>query len=444
MKEKLKMFDRNSTKGITLITLVVTIIVLLILAGVSIAALSGPNGLVKRANEAKTETGKAGAEEKVEVEVLRSFDNRGSLSTELLNENLKNVQGLTSGTPITGFPATVVVDGYNVTIDGNGKVTVEGETTNPGEPNPPTPPAGDTAKPGEIVTGGNTEYTDETGTAVIPEGFAVVTDPDKIENGLVISDKPNDDMNNTAGGNQFVWVPVSKENFETEFVRQDFGKQNIADDNFINTKPEDGKYYETTPTSTDLLGTSQTTINEVTKMYTSVKQNGGFYIGRYETGKEGTDTLVIKKNATVYNNVKWGNSMTDETGGAVEKARGMYPGKSTLCYGVQWDAIMRWISKDSNLSQYLTDSTGKGNYKDEDSTNNPAKTGSNPECQMKNIYDMAGNVWEWTMEAYNTYDRVFKGGSYSNTSSDRPVTNRNNDLPGSSYGSFGFRVALYV
>ena len=106
------------------------------------------------------------------------------------------------------------------------------------------------ATPGEIV-GENTEYKDETGTAVIPDGFAVVTDPDKIENGLVISDKPNDDMNNTAGGNQFVWVPVSKENFETEFVRQDFGKQNIPDADFINTRPESGKYYETTPTSTD-------------------------------------------------------------------------------------------------------------------------------------------------------------------------------------------------
>ena len=103
MKEKLNMFDRNSTKGITLITLVVTIIVLLILAGVSIAALSGPNGLVKRANEAKTETGKAGAEEKVEVEVLRSFDNRGSLSTELLNENLKNVQGMSTNTYDSGY-----------------------------------------------------------------------------------------------------------------------------------------------------------------------------------------------------------------------------------------------------------------------------------------------------------------------------------------------------
>ena len=138
------------------------------------------------------------------MEVAASYYYSGNLDKGMLNGNLENIEGIT-GTPIENFPATVVVDGYDVTIDGNGNVTVEGETTNP-----PTPPTGNIAKPGEIVTGGNKEYTDETGTAVIPEGFAVVTDPDTIENGLVISDKPNDDMNNTAGGNQVVWVPVSK------------------------------------------------------------------------------------------------------------------------------------------------------------------------------------------------------------------------------------------
>ena len=418
--ENKKTKREKNNKGITLIALVITIIVLLILAGVSIATLTGPNGLLTRANDAKTETGKAGAKEKVQMEVAASYDNSGNLSKDMLNKNLENIEGIT-GTPIQSFPATVVVDGYEVTIDGNGDII-------------------DIAKPGEIVTGGNKVYIDGTGTAVIPEGFAIVKDPDTIENGLVISDKPNDDMNNTAGGNQFVWVPVSKENFETEFVRHDFGKQNITDANFINTKPESSKYYETTPTSTDLKGTTQTTINEAKNMYNSVKTNGGFYIGRYEAGKEGTDTLVIKKNATVYNNIKWGNSMIDEKGGAVEKSRGMYPGKSILCYGVQWDAVMRWISKDTSLVQYLKESTGKGNY----AASNTIKTGSNMEYQMKNIYDMAGNVREWTMEACNTDGRVGRGGNYVYTGSVYPVTYRYYYSPNSSDNYIGFRVALYV
>ena len=114
-KKEIKVIEKHE-KGITLIALVITIIVLLILAGVSIATLTGPNGLLTRANDAKTETGKAGAKEKVQVEVAASYDNSGNLSKELLNKNLENVEGLTSGTPITSFPAKVVVDGYEIVI----------------------------------------------------------------------------------------------------------------------------------------------------------------------------------------------------------------------------------------------------------------------------------------------------------------------------------------
>ena len=112
---------KTKQNGITLIALVITIIVLLILAAVSIATLTGENGILTKANDAKEETGKATAEEKVEVEVLGSYDNNGNISIEKLNENLKNVTGLTSGLPIEFLPATVEVDGYLITIleDGN-------------------------------------------------------------------------------------------------------------------------------------------------------------------------------------------------------------------------------------------------------------------------------------------------------------------------------------
>ena len=87
-------------KGITLIALVITIVVLLILAAVSIATLTGENGILTRAADSKEETGQATAKEKVEVEVLGSYDNNGNISIEKLNENLENVTGLTSGLPI--------------------------------------------------------------------------------------------------------------------------------------------------------------------------------------------------------------------------------------------------------------------------------------------------------------------------------------------------------
>ena len=115
--------------------------------------------------------------------------------------------------------------------------------------------------------------------------------------------------------------------------------------------------------------------------------------------------------------------MTDiGTEGAVAKSKGMYTDKSkydvtsTLIYGVQWDAIMAWIDPNYKTSSckedsYVRDSTGKGNYEeDEDDANNPAKCGSSDNYRIKNIYDLAGNVYEWTMEAYSTNARVIRGG----------------------------------
>lgn len=269
----------------------------------------------------------------------------------------------------------------------------------------------------------------------IPDGFYYCGGTK--EEGIVISDMQGDDLQNTKQGNQFVWVPV--ENFE-EFVREDFGTQNIQDSDFINTEPTEEKYYEPSANGKDET-------NEVEEMYKSVKEYKGFYIARFEAGNESSQT-VSKKGATVYNNIKWGNSLEDETGGAVEAARGMYPSDntqygvtSTLCYGVQWDAVMRWISKDDELSKYLTNSTEKGNY----GTGAYITTGENPQFQIKNIYDMTGNVCEWTMEdIYNS--KVYRGGSYQTqyNGSDHNIARRSRGKVTEAYSDLGFRVTLYL
>ena len=137
MKRRTKKFDRN--KGITLIALVITIIVLLILAGVSIATLTGSNGLITRTNQAKEETEKAGAKEKVQMEAAGSFDNYGKFNMDKLKENLKDNLGLTDD-DIKDNPdgsITVTIDGYEVTVDSNGNVTVGEEATKPEEPELP-------------------------------------------------------------------------------------------------------------------------------------------------------------------------------------------------------------------------------------------------------------------------------------------------------------------
>ena len=117
-KEKLK--ERN---GITLIALVITIIVLLILAGVTIASITGENGILSKATNARDNNTKASAEEKVKTEVLGSYGSDGKLSLDDLNNNLKNVDGLKyngsailDSNKIESLPATVNVDGYNILI----------------------------------------------------------------------------------------------------------------------------------------------------------------------------------------------------------------------------------------------------------------------------------------------------------------------------------------
>ncbi|MCI8636953.1 MAG: BspA family leucine-rich repeat surface protein [Clostridia bacterium] len=111
-------------KGITLIALVITIIVLLILAGIAIATLTGENGILTKANNAKTQNDKAGAKEKVQIAVMGSFDENGKIDINTLKNNLKQTEGVTRADSITKLPATVKVDGYDVTIDKNGNVTL--------------------------------------------------------------------------------------------------------------------------------------------------------------------------------------------------------------------------------------------------------------------------------------------------------------------------------
>lgn len=126
----MKKIEKQKNRGITLIALVITIIVLLILAGVTIATLTGDNGILTRASEASKETKQANAGEQVQLEVTASIGTDGNINIEDLNDNLGHIEGLThegesiTDNPIETLPATVVVDGYNVMIRKNGSVVV--------------------------------------------------------------------------------------------------------------------------------------------------------------------------------------------------------------------------------------------------------------------------------------------------------------------------------
>lgn len=115
MKNKLK-----ERKGITLIALVITIIVLLILAGVSITMLTGENGILTKAKSEKTRTENASAEEKVKLAIMGVIADDGQITVA----ELKTEVGYQGGT-VTGdtFPVTVTMDGHDFTVDGNGTVS---------------------------------------------------------------------------------------------------------------------------------------------------------------------------------------------------------------------------------------------------------------------------------------------------------------------------------
>ena len=413
------MYIKEKNKGITLISLVITVIVLLILAGVALTMLSGENGIMTRAKTAREQHEDAQEQE----------ENRPAGMENVMDEYLGN----TAPGSTTGGSGS-----------GSGNIVVAGGT----------------------ATGGRKTYSDGTDTATIPEGWTVSGVPGEttISTGLVIYDIPSS-VDTTAEGfwtatkpngnlvvhedyNQFVWVPVPD---YSKFTRNDWNNWNGTSEptQLTTTELESWEYSEST--TVDPTG-------KYGNMCSSVETNHGFYIARYEAGTTNTDTtktsgirgdVVSRKNAKVYNNIGWNNDtssstrMTTTTGGAVAVATGMNTPNvtSTLCYGVQWDAVMRWISQDNNLKGYITNSTGKGNYYDSDDSNNPGNTGI---YEMKNIYDMAGNVWEWTMEASYTCYRVFRGGYSDSTGSVYPVSSRFYCTPGDSYDIIGFRVTLYL
>ena len=123
-------------KGITLIALVITIIVLLILAGVSIAMLTGQNGILTQAQSAKTTTEDKSAEEKIKLAVMAArAQSEGALDADKLVAEITNNYGGTATKTGTGFPVNATVDGKSFTIDGDGNVTSKEDSNQP-TPNP--------------------------------------------------------------------------------------------------------------------------------------------------------------------------------------------------------------------------------------------------------------------------------------------------------------------
>lgn len=261
-------------------------------------------------------------------------------------------------------------------------------------------------------------------------------------------------------GNQFVWIPVKDiENFEKH----------------------EGYYQDTTQEFLEKVSeadysNSQAFVESIS-LYESIKKYQGFYLARYEAGiksrydiptQDGTLKPLSTANAYVWDSIAWGSSTgraldgivgSDISDGAVKVARSMYPNTeqletynlpedltndtgviSTLVYGIQWDLTMDFLSdvvNENNGKKFIENSSGMGNYEDSRGDKIMGK------YSTKNIFDLAGNVYEWTMESYSNEYRIIRGGKYDMGTTNSPSASmRSFALPNIKW--YGFRVALYI
>ena len=196
---------------------------------------------------------------------------------------------------------------------------------------------------------------------------------------------------------------------------------------------------------------------EFNNMVASVEKYGGFYIGRYETGNINQDTPVIQKGNTNISSQTWYNMYK-----RCKNIKGANTNVETgMIWGNQWDRTLMWLIETGSKTkeQIADDSTSWGNYynatfeyvnssgstatKNEGSSTR-IPTGSAEYTKANNIYDLAGNVRDWTMEAVSASDRVCRGGSYGYDGDYYPADYRYNNYPTSSSNGYGCRSALYI
>ena len=321
------------------------------------------------------------------------------------------------------------------------------------------------------------EYQDLNGEKVtIPAKCAVsqVEGENTLANGLVIID---------ANGNEWVWVEVpesvtagSTTDGEIESALISYAtnyRSNYSDAWYEGCGLEEQEYAD-----------------RYSEMLQSIKQYGGFYIGKYEVGsfdkpvtsKDNTRKPVIQQEAYPYNYV--------ECQQAENLAEGLATGgrTSSLMFGIQWDLVLKYLEINENwdttneASYYLkTNSNSWGNYSDATfSVKDESKhailnqstgqlgdwsivpenyikpnsgteswallsTGASEKNKKMNIYDLAGNLYEWTLEKSTTSGRpcVYRGGNYNFNGSIRPASIRGGDVISLSISNVGFRCTLY-
>ena len=381
MKENEK---RRNVKGITLIALVITIIVLLILAGVSIAMLTGDNGILAQAQKAKNETENAQLEE----------------------ENA-----------LTGYEQ-IINASIGITLE-----TITGKETN------------------------NTVTQDKLGNrVVVPAGFRVVNPEDNVEDGIIIEDVAHEETKGSQfvwipvgtvhkKDKEDITIKLSRYTFDSSGNPTDQGSNIIAN------------CFQEVNTGKENITAKENIESDIEGFRGSAIKNGGYYIGRYEartvtprnSGGDLLTQVTLKPNDYVYNYVTQNQ--------AAEISRGMYSEsnfKSDLINSYAWDTAIDFLQKcdnrtDKNSMYSAQTSLNIGNLAEK------GTIGTEKEDIICNMYDMASNCWEWTTETSNLekFPSTGRGGVYSNNIS-YGTAGRYYGKATEGYGDSSFRPILYL
>ena len=318
----------------------------------------------------------------------------------------------------------------------------------------------------------------------LPTGFTQV-EGTTLDNGLTIQD---------SKGNQYVWVEVPKtaEVYQTaglsitEFTESEYTAIETDLHTYTSVYKNGTSYKDEYSSDAATRLTKDQYYELKKKMLKSVYKHGGFYVGKYETGVEDapktsgssstapTEIPVIKQNAYPYNYVTCSQAQTL----ASSMESGSYT--SSLMFGVQWDLVLKYLeTKGTAQADLKTNSTSWGNYYNNlwNITNAKSKyailntsnytlgdwtsgaygakgssssillsTGASDTFSKQGIYDLAGNVWEWTLEhatSNSSIPCVTRGGSYNINGSNDPAAYRYNFYTTGCNSSIGFRASLF-
>ena len=358
-------------RGITLIALVVTIVVLLILAGVTINAVFSDSGIIKKAQEAQNKANESVQKDMEQINALENWlnENTGESNKEV------NISTLVGKEAVTKNTKAVDAYGNKITIPKGFKVLAHG------------------------TEAGSATYT-----------YSGDTIP-AVQDGIVIEDTQTE-----TAGNQFVWVPVGTINNKTGDSKG--ATSTITLGRYSDFTAKDGIYIPTQNaedyTQEVLIDTDYKELNifrEGTKSENATARdlktfietslaNGGYYIARYEASKNTTTNKIESKyDKTVLKNITQPNAakIAREMYGEVkENDKLVYA--SDLVNSYAWDTAIIFI-------QTYSTETDASSYASKNKSTSFSKTGINND-KYCNIWDMSGNTCEWTTE----YSTVFGNG----------------------------------